>query len=264
MKSNRILICLMVVGAALLSSCSSSKKFVYLQDMKPETEYSFLARHETTVHKDDRLGIVVNCKQPELAIPFNIQSGTVRVASTGEVTSSNDTGSGKGYRVDSDGNIEFPILGLLHVEGLTIKQVADLIKSGIVDGNYIKEPLVTVDFLNFKYTVLGAVAGNGTFTVEDDKITLLEAIAKAGDLAVNARVDNVAVIRETQNGREVYLHDLRSKDIFDSPCYYLQQNDIIYVEPAYLKKDKGDKAWQYVATMFSAITATATIIWATK
>lgn len=264
MKSNRILICLMVVGAALLSSCSSSKKFVYLQDMKPGVEYPFLDKYESVVHRDDRLSIVVTCKQPELAIPFNMQNGTVRVASTGEVTASNDAGKGKGYRVDVDGNIEFPILGVLHVEGLTLRQVSDIVKDGIISGGYIKEPIVMVDFLNFKYTVLGAVGGNGTFTVEDDKITLLEAIAKAGDLAVNARVDNVAVIRETKNGREVFLHDLRSKDIFESPCFYLQQNDIIYVEPAYRKKDKGDKAWQYVTTMFSVISATTSVIWVTR
>ena len=107
----------------------------------------------------------------------------------------------------------------------------DLIKNRIIQGNYIKDPQVSLEFLNFKYTVLGAVGRTGTFTVKDDRITLLEAIANAGDLSSKAKINSVAVIREIDGEREIFVHDLRSKELFTSPCYYLQQNDIVYVEP---------------------------------
>ena len=246
-----------------LSSCVSSKDFVYLQDMQVGERYHFERKHEAVVHRDDRLSITVSCKQPELALPFNAQNAAVKVSSTGEISASAD-GTDKGYRVDVDGNIDFPMLGKINVEGRTLAEVTQLIKNGIIEGNYIKNPLVAVDFLNFKYTVLGAVGSNGTFTVKGDRVTLLEAIANAGDLGTNARVDKVTVIREIGNERQIFVHDLRSSDIFNSPCFYLQQNDIVYVEPKYRKKERSERIAQYVTMTFSAIATACTVIWAVK
>lgn len=251
----------------LMCSCNSSKNFVYLQDMYAGQRFEVEKRHEAVVHPDDRLQITVSCKQPELAVPFNSQGGGMKVSADGEVSTQATLGSGvvdNGYRVDSEGNIIFPILGKLRVEGLTLKGVGDTIRALIISGNYIKDPLVSVELLNFHYTVMGAVGHNGTFGVEGDRVTLLEALATAGGLASNARVNNVAVIREEGGERRMYVHDLRSHDIFSSPCYYLRQNDIVYVEPKYVKKDLGDKAWQYVTGAFSFITAVSSIIWVTK
>ena len=246
-----------------LSSCVSSKDFVYLQDMQVGERYHFERKHEAVVHRDDRLSITVSCKQPELALPFNAQNAAVKVSSTGEISASAD-GTDKGYRVDVDGNIDFPMLGKINVEGRTLAEVTQLIKNGIIEGNYIKNPLVAVDFLNFKYTVLGAVGSNGTFTVKGDRVTLLEAIANAGDLGTNARVDKVTVIREIGNERQIFVHDLRSSDIFNSPCFYLQQNDIVYVEPKYRKKERSERIAQYVTMTLSAIATACTVIWAVK
>lgn len=246
-----------------LSSCVSSKDFVYLQDMQVGERYHFERKHEAVVHRDDRLSITVSCKQPELALPFNTQTAAVRVSSTGEISSAPD-GNDKGYRVDVDGNIDFPMLGKINVEGRTLAEVTQLIKNGIIEGNFIKNPLVCVDFLNFKYTVLGAVGSNGTFTVKGDRVTLLEAIANAGDLGSNARVDKVTVIREIGNERQIFVHDLRSSDIFNSPCFYLQQNDIVYVEPKYRKKERSERIAQYVTMTLSAIATACTVIWAVK
>ena len=156
------------------------------------------------------------------------------------------------------------MLGKINVEGRTLAEVTQLIKNGIIEGNFIKNPLVSVDFLNFKYTVLGAVGSNGTFTVKGDRVTLLEAIANAGDLGTNARVDKVTVIREIGNERQIFVHDLRSSDIFNSPCFYLQQNDIVYVEPKYRKKERSERIAQYVTMTFSAIATACTVIWAVK
>ena len=246
-----------------LSSCVSSKDFVYLQDMQVGERYPFERKHEAVVHRDDRLSITVSCKQPELALPFNTQTAAVRVSSTGEISSAPD-GNDKGYRVDVDGNIDFPMLGKINVEGRTLAEVTQLIKNGIIEGNYIKNPLVAVDFLNFKYTVLGAVGSNGTYTVRGDRVTLLEAIANAGDLATNARVDKVTVIREIGKERQIFVHDLRSSNIFNSPCFYLQQNDIVYVEPKYRKKERSERITQYITMTLSAIATACTVIWAVK
>ncbi len=251
--------------AILLFSSCAHKNYVYLQDMHLGQSYPFDDKYEAVVHKDDRLSITVSSKNPELAIPFNIYGGSFRVGNDGSVSADGTTKvNEKGYRVDVDGNIDFPILGKLHVEGLKVSQVTDLIKQKIEEGNYMKDPLVSIEFLNFKYTVLGAVGHNGTFSVDGDRITLLEAIAKAGDLTAKARTDRVAVIREKNGERQMFMHDLRSKEIFDSPCFYLQQNDIVYVEPKYRKKDTEDRGWQIGTTVLSAITAVCSILWAIK
>ena len=137
----------------------------------------------------------------------------------------------------------------MHVEGLKVSEVTNLIRERIIAGNYIKDPIVSLEFLNFKYTVLGAVANNGTFTVDGDRITLIDAIARAGDLNAKARIDRVAVIREIGGERKMFMHDLR---------------DIVYVEPKYRKKDNEDRGWQIGTTLLSVVTAVCSILWAIK
>ena len=252
-----------LLSVLLLTSCGSRKSFVYLQDMKLGEEYPLETKHEAKVHRDDRLAITVSCKQPALAIPFNMQGGNFSISADGNVTSQGGAMTEKGYRVDIDGNIDFPILGKLHVEGKKVSEVKEMIQEKIKAGNYIKDPLVSLEFLNFKYTVLGA-AGSGVYNVEGDRITLLEAIAKAGDLGANARINKVQVIREEDGVRKVYNHDLRSKDVFDSPAYYLQQNDIVYVEPKYKKKDTEDRAIQYGTLVLSVFASICSLLWVLK
>lgn len=255
-----------LVLTLIVNSCSLSKNWIYLQDMVPGEQYPIDIRYEAKIMRDDRLRITVASKNPELALPFNIHSGSFRVGEDGSIAAyQNDVSRQEdGYRVDVDGNIDFPILGKLHVAGLTVSEAIELIKSGIEEGNYMKDPLVSIEFLNFKYTVLGAVGRNGTFSVNGDRITLVEAIAQAGDVTSKGRIDRVAVIRETEHGREMFMHDLRSKDIFESPCYYLQQNDIVYVEPKYRKKDAEDRSWQITTTLLSLTSVICTLIWALK
>lgn len=263
--SKRIILLATLFAALLLTSCKSRKDFIYLQDMRMGTQYPIETRYEAVIHSDDRLSITVSCKNPELAIPFNIYDGTFKVGADGNVTADATTKvNEKGYRVDVDGNIDFPILGKLHVEGLKVGEAIDLIKTKIEQGNYMNDPLVSIEFLNFKYTVLGAVSRNGTFSVNGDRITLLEAIANAGDLSAKARTNRVAVIREINGERQMFMHDLTSTDIFDSPCFYLQQNDIVYVEPKYRKKDSEDRGWQITTTLISLVTAACSLMWVLK
>lgn len=219
----------------LFSACNSTKEVVYLQDVVPLKQQDIERKYEVFIHEDDLLAIMVNSKDPELALPFNMPMVTYQLGST-------NAGQQRvlGYLVDTNGNIDFPILGKLHVAGLSRLELRDLIKEKLISGDYIKDPVVTVQFLNYKVSVMGEVARPGSFTITGDRITLLEALSMAGDLTIYGRRDRVAVIREENGKRTILFHDLRSSDIFTSPCYYLQQNDIVYVEPNKAKAGQRD------------------------
>ena len=250
----------------LLSSCSP-QNFVYWKNIQSEAKCLENERYEAIIQKDDRLSIQVSSKNPELAIPFNRQGGTFYLTEDGTVSASSEgtaTVREKGYRVDVDGNIEFPILGKLHVGGLTLNEATEMIQQKIKEGNYIKSPLVSIEILNFKYTVLGAVGNTGTFRVDGDRVTLVDAIANAGDLASNARVDRIQVIRTVNGERKVFMHDFGDESLFYSPAFYLQQKDIVYVEPKYRKKSHEDRGFQYGTLLLSLVTTICSILWATK
>lgn len=251
---------LVVVSMMILASCASSKKFVYLNDMVPGESYPINTEMSTVVHENDRLDIKVSCKNPELAVPFNVQTGAYQVSADGSVKSAGVDVLEQGYRVDAEGNIVFPILGKINVAGKSLKDVSDLIAGMIEEGNYIKDPEVSIEFLNFKYTVLGAVNSKGTYTVDGDKVTIIEAIAKAGDVTRAARLDRIAVIRMVDGKQQIFYNDLRTADIFMSPTYYLQQNDIVYVEPKY--RTRNENTWQWVSFGTSLISVVSTILWA--
>lgn len=250
----------------LFSSCATRKDLTYLRDMEELKEYPVYQKYEAVIHRDDRLSITVSCKNPELTLPFNIPGssnysvGPDGNISTNMLTSGNDNAS-RGYLVDVNGEIDFPVLGKLKVEGRTRGQVTEMIKQRLIDEDLIKDPIVMVNFLNFKITVLGEVGGPGTYDITGDRITLLEAIAKAGDITDEGRVDRVAVIREYGNKRRIMFHDLRSKDVFNSPCYYLQQNDIVYVEPSAIKtRDNAQRAISTFSMIISFITTVTSLV----
>lgn len=243
-----------------LASCSPVKKIVYLQDMVPGLGYDTQSINEVTIQPGDKLRISVASKNPELAIPFN--ANAVAVSSDGAIT---PTETGMDYRVDPSGNIDFPVLNQLHVANLTLTSVRDLIKELIQADSYIKDPIVNVELINLRYTVLGAVRSNGTYSTDEGRITLLEALANAGNVSETGRVDKVTVIREERGLRTMYVHDLRSKDIFDSPCYYLKQNDIIYVEPKYLTYNRNEnRAWQFASIGLTAASVACTLLMVLK
>jgi polysaccharide export outer membrane protein len=248
-----------LAAALLLVSCGNSREFMYLNDMVPGQQYEVNLESATVIHPNDRLDIKVSCKNPELALPFNAQLGSYQVSSDGSVRSA-VSDAGAGYRVDDEGYIVFPVLGRISVGGKTLKEVAQIIEVMIEDGSYIKNPEVAIEFLNFKYTVLGAVNGKGTYTVDGDKVTIIEAIAKAGDLTKNARMDRIAVVRMVDGKYQVFYNDIRTAEIFKSPTYYLQQNDIVYVEPKY--KERNDRAWQFATFGVSLLSLGGTLLWA--
>lgn len=228
---NYMLMCVVV----LCTSCASSKKVVYLQDVVPLKQQDIEQKYEVYIHNDDLLAIMVNSKNPELALPFNMPMVSYQL---GSQTAPQQRVLG--YLVDTNGDIDFPILGKLHVAGLTRLQLTDMIKQRLIDEDLIKDPIVTVQFLNYKVSVMGEVNRPGSFNISGDRITLLEALSMAGDLTIYGRRDRVAVIREKDGKRTILMHDLRSSDIFNSPCYYLQQNDIVYVEPNKAKAGQSE------------------------
>jgi polysaccharide export outer membrane protein len=212
----------------LCAGCASPREVLYLQDVDPLKQQTISQNYEMIIHRDDLLAIMVNSKDPDLAMPFNMPLTTYQLGTTG---GSYGVQRVLGYLVDAEGNIDFPIMGKIKAEGLTRLQLTNQLKNRLIKEELIKDPIVTIQFMNFKVSVMGEVARPGTFTINGDRITLLEALSLAGDLTIYGKRDRVAVIRERDGQRMTLFHDLRSADVFDSPCYYLQQNDIVYVEP---------------------------------
>lgn len=223
--------------AVIFTACTSRKNIVYLQDVVPLKQQQIEQIYEPIIHEDDLLAIMVNNREPELALPFNMPMVTYQLGTTGGVSGSQRV---LGYLVDKNGDIDFPILGKIHTSGLTRMQLTELIKEKLTGEDLLKDPIVTVQFLNFKVSVMGEVSRPGSFTISGDRITLLEALSMAGDLTIYGKRDRVAVIRENNGKRTILFHDLRSADLFNSPCYYLQQNDIVYVEPNKTRAGQSD------------------------
>ncbi len=231
MKRKFLSILMTAAAVMLLASCGSktSRNINYLQEAQKDTTVTMLPEEGILVQPKDMISIVVSSRNPELSAMFNLTN--VSYQAGGETSTTGSYNRILGYSVDNNGNIDFPIVGKINVSGLTRWQVADKVKEELVSRNLLKDPVISVEFLNFKVSVLGEVAHPGTYTVTGDKITLLEALSLAGDLTIYGRRDRVSVIREINGKRTVYINDLRSMDLFKSPSYYLKQNDVVLVEP---------------------------------
>lgn len=219
---------LLLIICGLFCSCSTTEKIVYFQDQQIGTEYEVVNNRYITMQPQDQLMIVVSSKDPQLAALFN-QPRVQHYAGNIEAPS-NAGGQTMGYTVDNKGYIDFPVLGNIYIQGLSREEVAALIKSKLISNDLIKDPVVTVDFLNLSFFVLGEVAFPGKYPIDRDQMTILEALSMAGDLTIYGRRDKVFL---TRNGdkRITYELDMRSSAVYTSPAFYVQQNDIIYVEP---------------------------------
>ena len=221
-------ILLMAMLALALASCNTSKKIVYFQDIQVNRPEAITEARDITVQPKDQISILVSSKDPQLAALFNLPRVQYRV---GDNNMQNTNGDVSGYTLDTEGYIDFPVLGRLYVAGMTKSEIASFIKKRLMDENLINDPVVTVEFMNLYYSILGEVNNPGKYMITKDQITLLEALSMAGDLTIYGKRDAIFVVREEDGQRVTHWVDLRTQDLFRSPVYYLKQNDVIYVQP---------------------------------
>ncbi|MDO4181305.1 MAG: polysaccharide biosynthesis/export family protein [Bacteroidales bacterium] len=230
MKIHRILSA--VAFSLLLGACNTPKQISYFQDLQPgESELTVIVSEAIKVRPQDKISILVNSRDPLLADLFNLPIISRQIGTSSQSISSNGQGI-SGYTVDENGMIDFPVLGLIKVEGKNRKEIAADIKEQLISKSLVKDPVVTVEFMNLCISVLGEVNDPGRYNIDREKITILDAISMAGDLTIYGKREKVLVLREEEGRQHVYGVNLCSADyIYSSPVYYLQQNDVVYVEP---------------------------------
>lgn len=216
-------------------SCSAPSHVTYFQDLRPgESEQKIIAATEIKVRPGDKLSIVVNSRDPQLTQLFNLPYVGQQIgqgAITANTISSNSQGI-SGYTVDEKGQIDFPVLGKLEIAGKNREEIAAFIKGELLAKDLVKDPVVTVEYMNLCISVLGEVANPGRYSIDRDKVTLLDAISMAGDLTIYGKREKVLVLREENGVQRVYGVNLCSAEyLYTSPVYYLRQNDVVYVEP---------------------------------
>ncbi|MCQ2256395.1 MAG: polysaccharide biosynthesis/export family protein [Bacteroidaceae bacterium] len=213
---------LSIVLLLVFNSCSTPQDITYFQDFNMGQSIEVQNPIEIKFKADDEIRILVSTRDKELSALFSLTANTN--------ASSNNSGSGSRYTIDAEGNIRFPILGKIHVAGLNRHEVQEIIRERIETELGVKDPIVTVDYSNLYVIVLGDV-GTGRIQIDRDKFTILDAIGSSGDLKITGQRTNVKVIRENYGKKTAYEVNLCSaEDLYSSPVYYLQQNDIIYVE----------------------------------
>lgn len=255
MKFCKILSLTLMVLAAV--SCSTPKEISYFQDLQAGvTELAITDPVEIKVSPKDKLSILVNSQDQKLNELFNLQN-------TSGNTSSNRIELG--YTVDTQGFINFPVLGKVKVGGMTREQIAEYLTGQLKEKELIKDPVVTVEFINLGVSVLGEVNNPGRIKIERDNMTILDAISEAGDLTIYGKREKVLVLRQENGRQRVYGVNLCSAEhIYSSPVYYLQQNDVVYVSPT--KKRMRDSSasgnafstpgfWISVVSLLTTITA---------
>ena len=220
-----ILVCMTII----VSSCEAPK-LGYFQDVQSGQVQQLSAPKLVTVEPGDKLSILVGSKDPGLAYLFNLQIvGRYKTSQSDANLSTTQVAS---YTVDETGCIDFPVLGKLNISGKTRSEVASYIKHELISRQMLKDPIVTVDFLDLFFSVMGEVNAPGRFLMDHDKTTLIDALSRAGDLTINGKRDNVLVMREEDGKQMAYRVDLTNiQSLFNSPVYYLKQGDMIYVEP---------------------------------
>lgn len=225
----------------LLGSCSTPKNINYFQDVYTGTVIDPAEQLDIKVKPEDKLSIIVTAQDPALSQLFNLVTTQNRLTGTTSTTSQvgnmGNSNSGNGqmayYTVNRMGDIDFPVLGELHIAGMNRYEVADYIKKRLTERDLVKGPIVTVEFANTGISIIGEVASPGRYEFNKDQMTIVDAIAMAGDLKINAERSNILVMRKnadgTQEGFRIDLTDMQN--LAQSPVYYLQQDDVIYVEP---------------------------------
>lgn len=255
--------------AASLAACHSREKVVYLQDLQVDVPEVAANPTLIKVEPGDKITISVTSSDPELASIFNLvtvnRQNRRGGMSSGSGRLSQYDNNASLYTVNTEGYIDFPVLGELHVAGLTRQQIVELIKKKLIEGKYVLDPVVTVEFANLHFTTIGDI-GTRVNYIDDDRLNIIEAIAMAGDLNITGERDQVYVIRTEDGIRTTMRVDLRSKDLFNSPAYYIKQNDIIYVVPNSTRTSQSTinehtyRSWSFWTGLFGLATSVAAFV----
>lgn len=259
-RKNTLLFCL-ICGSLLFNSCKSVKDVSYFQDIENVEMINSLQQnstgYSTIIQPDDLLTITVSGIDPVSVAPFNLPA--LSYMKPGEKEMNNSLAI-QSYLVSAEGTIDFPVIGNIKVGGLTKKECIDLLKDKI--SQYVKNPIVNLQFVNFKVSVLGEVNKPGAVVVPNERVTILDAIGLAGDLTIYGERKNVLLIRENNGKKEFHRFDLTSSEIFNSPYYYLQQNDVVYVEPNIPRKKNArySQTDQYNLSVVSTIVSVMSVI----
>lgn len=239
--------CILVFTLFAVSSCGSTKKVIYFPDVKDGIIPANNPFPESIIQKNDILSINVSSLNPEASAIFNSPNSSGGTGATG------GAGAPVGYLVNSEGNIQFPVIGSIKAEGLTKNQLKENLAKSLIDKKLLLDPIVTIRFVNFRVTVLGEVNNPTVVTVPNEKLSLLEALGLAGDLTIFAKRQNVMIIREEKDQKIIKRVNLNSDEIFSSPYYYLQSNDIVYVEPNKAKIASVSRGNQLVPIILSGL-----------
>lgn len=231
---NKRIVFVLLLAVLALSSCRTVKDIAYFQN-KAVNQPEKIDKHAgIVIQPKDMLSIVVSSRNPELVAMFNLPVISYQAGSEVAATSAYNQRL-MGYVVDNNGCIDFPVLGELKVAGMTRWELSEMIKNRLLSEGLLSDAVVTVQFMNFKVSVIGEVNAPGTYTIEGDKVTVLQALSLARDLTIFGKRENVSVIREKDGERVIYEINLTDVNLFKSPGYYLQQNDVVYVQPSDIK-----------------------------
>ncbi len=224
----------LAAGLLLLASCSTPKNITYFQDLSNGEAIQPQKVYDIRVRPEDKLSIIVTTQDQQLSSLFNLVQSQTRLTIAGSPIGAATSQDGRTsyYTVSPSGDITFPVIGKIHIAGMRRSEVAEYIEKKLIEEDLVKQPVVTVEFVNTGVSVLGEVAHPGKYEFNQDRMTILEAIAIAGDLKVTGLRENVIVLRNNNDRQETYVVDLtNAKELAASPVYYLQQDDVIYVEP---------------------------------
>lgn len=261
---DRKLIFALLLSAFMFCSCGAYHRLAYMQDMQVDKVYDVQAAPDAKIQIGDKLRIVVTCGSPELAAPFNVITGSIKYNPVSETVEKNSSGmEEKGYLVDKEGFITFPVLGKLKVEGLTLDEFKLFLEGQLKGRNYIKDPIVYVDFINFEIILIGE-GGVGKYNIPSGGINMFQLLAESGDLTGDAIRNDIRVIRSVGNTKRAYSINLQSVDCYNSPVFYLQQNDMVYALPKDNKIDTATDNAMTIATMIMSAVGTLSniLLWA--
>jgi len=248
---------LLAVILVICCSCMSTKKAVYFDEIPDSVLDAPPVEVESVIIPNDILSIAVSSLNAEASQLFNAPN---LPASPQYTQNTATTTTSTGYLVGPDGLIQFPILGNIKAAGLTKRQLKDQITKTLLDKKLLVDPIVVVRYLNFRVSVMGEVAKPSVVTVPSEKISLLEALALAGDLTIYARRDNVLVIRDENGKRITKRIDLNSRSLFTSPYYFLKSNDIVYVEPNKSKVASSRQITMWLPVIFSLVSLAIIVV----